>query len=86
MTRQEAMQVIKCNYPSSGTFEMLCEALDIAIECIEKCEEIVHCKDCKHWVDVDYPSPQTIKMCDYAKYMVSENGYCVYGDRRGENE
>lgn len=39
MTKQEAIQVIKCNYPSSGTFEVLCEALDIAIECVNKCIE-----------------------------------------------
>lgn len=35
MTKQEAIKAIKDNYPSSG-YTMLCEGLDIAIECIEK--------------------------------------------------
>lgn len=46
MNKQEAKHVIKCNYPSEG-FERLCEGLDIAIECIEKCER--NCLNCKNY-------------------------------------
>lgn len=35
MSNEEAIKAIKDNYPSSG-YTMLCEGLDIAIECIEK--------------------------------------------------
>ena len=38
-TNKEAIEVIKSNYPSSG-YEMLKEALDMAIKALERCDEI----------------------------------------------
>ena len=38
-TNEEAIKVIKSNYPTSG-YEMLKEALDMAIKALERCDEI----------------------------------------------
>lgn len=38
-TNKEAIEVIKRNYPTSG-YEMLKEALDMAIKALERCDEI----------------------------------------------
>ena len=43
---------------------------------------IVHCKDCKHWETGVAGETENIKCCEYSKYMVGENGYCCYGEKR----
>ena len=43
--------------------------------------EIVHCKDCKHWGTSVAGETENIKCCEYSKYMVGANGYCVYGEK-----
>ena len=43
---------------------------------------LVHCKDCKHWADGVAGCTEHIKCCKIGFYMVGENGYCVYGERR----
>ena len=47
---------------------------------------IVHCKDCKHWGTGVAGETENIKCCSYGKYMVGENGYCVYGEKECANE
>ena len=42
----------------------------------------VHCKDCKHWSDGVAGCTDHVKCCKIGYYMVGENGYCVYGERR----
>lgn len=42
----------------------------------------VHCKDCKHWADGVAGCTEHIKCCKIGFYMVGENGYCVYGERK----
>ena len=42
---------------------------------------VVRCKDCKHWGMGIAGETERIKCCVYARYMVSENGYCVYGEK-----
>ena len=42
---------------------------------------IVHCKDCKHWGTGVAGEMENIKCCEYGKYMVGANGYCVYGEK-----
>ena len=42
--------------------------------------DIVHCKDCKHWGTGVAGETENVKCCEYGKYMVGENGYCVYGE------
>jgi len=36
MDKQEAIEYIKANYPDNHRYEELCEALDIAIDALEK--------------------------------------------------
>ena len=38
-TNKEAIEIIKSNYPTSG-YEMLKEALDMAMKALERCDEI----------------------------------------------
>lgn len=42
---------------------------------------IVHCKDCKHWGTGVTGETENVKCCEYGKYMVGENGFCVYGEK-----
>ena len=42
---------------------------------------IVHCKDCKHWGSGVAGETENVKCCEYGKYMVGANGYCVYGEK-----
>ena len=42
---------------------------------------IVHCKDCKHWGTGVAGETENVKCCWYGKYMVGDNGYCVYGEK-----
>ena len=42
---------------------------------------IVHCKDCKHWGTGVAGETENVKCCEYGKYMVGANGYCVYGEK-----
>lgn len=49
---------------------------------------VVRCRDCKHWGDhddVEVPGEtDKIKACGCAIWMIGENGYCSYGERRKE--
>lgn len=40
---------------------------------------VVRCKDCKHWKSCS-GATEHVKCCEWAGYMVGENGYCVYGE------
>ena len=43
--------------------------------------DIVHCKDCIHWGTGVAGETEYVKCCEYGKYMVGANGYCVYGEK-----
>lgn len=46
---------------------------------------VVRCKDCKHWKHADgIGCTDFVKICSLAYYMIGENGYCLYGERRTE--
>lgn len=47
MTREEAIDVLKHNYPSA-CFTDLCNAVEIAIQALSAQPEIIRCKDCKY--------------------------------------
>ena len=82
MDRKEAAGIIEVflsgrahwDYEKTKEFQ---EACRMAIEALQE-PEIVHCKDCKYWID-DYPYSDKVKKCELAGYMVGENGHCVYG-------
>ena len=43
---------------------------------------VVRCKDCKHWGVGVAGETERVKCCEYGRYMVGENGYCVYGEKK----
>lgn len=46
---------------------------------------VVRCRECIHWVG-DFPgATKYVKRCEWAGYMVGENGYCVYGERKEDD-
>ena len=48
--------------------------------------EVVRCKDCKHWKHFEHLGcTDFVKVCGLANYMIGENGYCLYGERK-END
>ena len=68
-----------------GTYDYYGNVIDV-LEIAEKLKEhktlnIVHCKDCKHWGTGVAGETENVKCCEYGRYMVGENGYCVYGEK-----
>lgn len=56
---------------------------------LKQVQEIVRCKECKRWGqhDIDVPGEtDNIKVCEWAMWMIGENGYCAYGERKGGDE
>lgn len=48
----------------------------------EKCQEnIVHCKDCKHWLSLakTYDNDD-VGQCRLTNWLCGKNGYCLYGE------
>ena len=69
-----------------GTYDYYGNVIDV-LEIAEKLKEhktlnIVHCKDCKHWGTGIAGETENVKCCEYGKYMVGANGYCVYGEKK----
>lgn len=60
MTREDAIDFLKANYPDS-CYELLREAVDIAIESLEQ-PEIIKCKDCCFLLSVK-KSEVGVKIC-----------------------
>ena len=42
----------------------------------------VRCKECKHWSGGVGGCTDHVKCCKIGFYMVGEDGYCVYGERK----
>lgn len=41
-----------------------------------------HCKDCSHWTDGCAGCTEHVKLCEVGHYMVGENGYCLYAEKK----
>ena len=68
-----------------GTYDYYGNVVHV-LEIAEKLKEhktlnIVHCKDCIHWGTGVAGETENVKCCEYGKYIVGENGYCVYGEK-----
>ena len=53
------------------------------IEAADVVEVPCRCKDCKHWMD--FPNcgcTDFVKVCALAEYMIGQNGFCLYGERK----
>ena len=73
-----------------GTYDYYGNVIDV-LEIAEKLKEhktlnIVHCKDCKHWGTGIVGETENVKCCEYGKYMVGANGYCIYGEKKESAE
>lgn len=78
MTREEAIKIIERVDICANAAET---ARDMAIAALKE-PILVHCKDCKHWKDGVEGCTDYVKCCQIGFYMVHENGYCVYGERK----
>lgn len=47
---------------------------------VEDAEIVVHCKKCKHWLKDVAGCTDFVGYCEWANWMVGENGYCIYGE------
>lgn len=82
------------NAPHVRLKSNICEGMRLAIgSCIGFLEiqptvdavPVVRCKDCKHWKHADgIGCTDFVKICTLAYYMIGENGYCLYGERKAE--
>lgn len=43
---------------------------------------VIRCRDCAHWGTGLPGEIESVKCCEYAGYMICENGYCLYGERK----
>lgn len=59
-----------------------------ALRCIEQAPTVdavpvVRCRECAHWKHKENVGcTDFVKVCEYGRYMVGANGYCVYGERK----
>lgn len=83
MTRKEAIDVLKHNYPSA-CFTDLCEAVDIAIKALSAKPEIIRCGDCKHYQFADNRAfGMPVKMCEWFGFEdVDDDDFCSKAERR----
>lgn len=49
----------------------------------ENTVDVVRCRDCKHWVPCHGKELEGHMYCEWAGWLVGENAYCVYGERKG---
>ena len=82
---------------SIGVYEQVRWERDVAIAQLEELGigfgqkkpdmvEVVHCKNCEHWGTGYVAETDHVKECEFAHYMVGENGYCVYGEVQNEDK
>ena len=76
----------KNNYDAYGIYGRWADKHKQYAEWLEELKKyremnVVHCKDCKHWGTGVAGETENIKCCEYGKYMVGANGYCVYGEK-----
>ena len=86
-TMIETLEQIKANPKMDGQEMHIIAGIAMLGEMIDSAPTIdavpvVRCRECIHWVG-DFPGATTyVKRCEWAGYMVGENGYCVYGERK----
>ena len=77
MTREEAIEAIKCNWPDSR-YTILREALDMAISALR--EQDVANKDVEKWISVKdrLPEPKKLVLCIYKDINGVHYGFSRY--------
>lgn len=82
MKKAEAIELLRELSNFVATPPETDEALNIAIEKLEQ-PEIVHCKDCKKWVNGD----DIYGICNWNEHLTlqtAKDGFCSCGIRRDE--
>lgn len=84
---EELIEIIK-TYPATSYNKGFLNALKrVSVMIVDQptidAVPVVRCKDCKRWGMGIAGETDRIKCCMYARYMVGENGYCVYGEKGG---
>lgn len=76
MTREDAIDVLKHNYPSA-CFTELCDAVEIAIQSLSAQPEIIRCKDCRYYKENE-------RWCRRLGLVgaFNKDGFCSRGERR----
>lgn len=84
MTEIEAIKELQDNIDLPFITTVSNKASKMAIEALELKSKICHCKECIHWANGVPGCTEHVKFCNIGKYMVGENGYCVYGEKKNE--
>ena len=91
MTRKDAIEAIKCNWPDSR-YTILREALDVAVKALEDVP-VVRCRECKYFRHYGKTSlfinGKNIKAgwCQRRisydeEYRMTADDFCSYGERK----
>lgn len=83
ISRKALLQRIK-NSTAEKAVKVLAQVLVNTAPAVDAVE-VVRCKDCKHWLKDVAGCTDAVGRCEWANYMVGAVGYCVYGERK-ENE
>ena len=94
MTRKDAIEAIKCNWPDSR-YTILREALDMAVKALDAVP-VVRCRECKHHRDKNEQEQQylveDILICtspdatDECWNAVWPDHFCSYGEKRRDKD
>ena len=79
MTRDEAIEAIKCNWPDNR-YTILREALDMAVKALDAVP-VVRCRECKHCDPENYHCDHP--MSTAAPLRRKPDDFCSYGERKG---
>ena len=77
MTRKDAIEAIKCNWPDSR-YTILREALDMAVKALDAVP-VVRCWECKHMIPQSHTRYCTVWN---AVNGMGDEGFCNYGERK----
>lgn len=73
-------------YPSTFVMGLFAAADEINKLPTVDAVEVVRCKDCKHWLKDFVGCTEHIGRCEWAGYAVGANGYCVYGEKKADEQ
>lgn len=83
----ETLEQIKANPKMNGQEMHIIAGIAMLGEMVDDSPTIdavpvVRCRECRYWVGDFSGATEHVKRCEWAGYMVGENGYCVYGERK----
>ena len=66
--------------------------VNAAIKCLEdalrngESVDIIRCRNCNRWLKDTAGCTERVGRCEFANWMVGENGFCIYGEKKVETE